>query len=341
MTGVPISTSSSPKNPPAVSPQGASHSHGVNTRPVASSKAVVTIESADAHGGGLSRDVSQFFDLVALEGPNISTEDIISSLRALRQNLSQSRARSEKRSIGIRQQQLDDRHEKNKEAIRAMAAKLRKASKKGLAGKILGWIGASVTLIAATIATVVTAGATAPLLAMAIVGMGMMVLQETGAMDKMVEGLGKGLSEMLKGMGVDAEKAKEIGGYLAVAVVAVALITANIIAAAASGGTASGELATTVLEVTRLVQQVMEASTLAAQGGVDIAAGVDRKDAADARAEQAGIQASLREIGHAQDVSGDDLKRISQFIQKIDEAIAKILAEISSGQDKLIQKMTV
>ena len=218
---------------------------------------------------------------------------------------------------------------------------LDKAEKKGLVGKILGWIGAAITLVAATIATVVTAGATAPLLAMAVVGVGMMVMQETGAMDKVMEGLTEGFADMLVEMGVDPEKAQEIGGYMAAAAVAVVIIAANIGATIASGGSNLGSVAQSVLQIIRIVQNVAEAATLATKGGVEIAAGIDTKNALEAQAEKQEIHGTITKLTEAQNMSINDLKRIAEYLKKLDESIAKILAEIAAGQEKIIQNMTI
>ncbi|MBC6444824.1 MAG: type III secretion system translocon subunit SctE [Alphaproteobacteria bacterium GM202ARS2] len=303
--------------------------------------ASLTVEAeADTQGNTLLSK-TDVFALVKLEGPNLSADEIIAGLRALRKTLSEVRSRAEKRIISVRQDKLEEQHQKNIEKANKIAKQMKKHDSKGLVSKILGWVGASIALIAATVATIATAGATAPLLVMAIVGMGMMTLEETGAMDKIMEGMTIGFSKMLEGMGVDADKAKMVGGYLAVGTIAVVLITANLVAAAMTGGANSGELATTILQVTRLIQEVTEATTLATKGGVDIAAGADQSSAIKARGEQSQVQAEIKENSQEQDQSLDDLKRIADFIKKIDEAIAKILAEIAEGQEKLVQHLAI
>ena len=303
--------------------------------------ASLTVEKTDSSQGNTLLSKTDVFALVKLEGPNLSADEIIAGLRALRKTLSEVRSRAEKRIISVRQDKLEEQHQKNIEKAKKIAKQLEKHDKKGLVSKILGWTGASIALIAATVATIATAGATTPLLVMAIVGMGMMTLEETGAMDKIMGGMTEGFAKMLEGMGVDSEKAKMVGGYLAVATIAVILITANVVAAAATGGANTGELATAILQVTRLIQEVTEASTLATKGGVDIAAGADQASATKTRGEQSEVQANIRENSQAQDQSLEDLKRIAAFIKKIDEAIAKILAEIAEGQEKLAQNLAI
>ena len=303
----------------------------------------LTIETVEGQGikAGGRLTLSEIFSLVELDSPTMSTNEIISSLRDLRRTLSVVRSEVEKQIVNDRQNRLEDQHQKNIEKAKKIQEQLDKAEKKGLVGKILGWIGAAITLVAATIATVVTAGATAPLLAMAVVGVGMMVMQETGAMDKVMEGLTEGFADMLVEMGVDADKAQEIGGYMAAAAVAVVIIAANIGATIASGGSNLGSVAQSVLQIIRIVQNVAEAATLATQGGVDIAAGIDTKNALEAQAEKQEIHSTITKLTEAQNMSINDLKRIAEYLKKLDESIAKILAEIAAGQEKIIQNMTI
>lgn len=139
-----------------------------------------------------------------------------------------------------------------KEAIK----KMDEASKSGLLGKIFGWIGAIVGLIAAVAATVLTGGALAGVaLTLAVVGIAMLVMEETGGMEK-----------LMTAMFGDNEKAKMA---FQIALMAVMLV-ASLATGGASLAKSMGDSVKIAANATRLatgISKVANASVETIQAG--------------------------------------------------------------------------
>jgi hypothetical protein len=149
---------------------------------------------------------------------------------------------------GVKNQKLTlesasaERLDKIKESIE----KMKESQKSGLLGKIFGWIGAIAGVIAAVAVSIVSFGAAAGVaLTLAAIGLTMMIMQESGAMDK-----------LMTAMFGDNEKAKmffQIG-------LMVAMLVASITATVLSGGAAAGKLAGDATKMLGMIAKVADVS---------------------------------------------------------------------------------
>jgi hypothetical protein len=129
-------------------------------------------------------------DTPVLDTPDISGKDgsdLTLALMELKAALGDLQINTAKEGVEANKLKMEQANAEKLDKIKECIEKMEKASKAGMFGKIFGWIGAVVGVVAAAIATVATGGAAAPALAVACLGLGMMILEETGAMEKIVD----------------------------------------------------------------------------------------------------------------------------------------------------------
>jgi len=251
--------------------------------------------------------------------------------------------------INIRKQDMAEANKKEAERIKEMLAKIEKSKTSGLFGKIFGWIGVALAVIGAAIATVATGGAAAPALALAIVGLGMMILQETGAMDKIVEGLAKNpallmlvfgpvagglLFGLIQG-GVIDEKQAQMAIQLTFAA---AMLVASIAGAVASGGAAATEM---VFKVIGMIGQIAGAAAQIGAGASGIATAAYSYQAAQLDADAKENQAWLAKL---QAMISEEMERLQKIIDTMHngvKATSDVLANIAQSNRSVISSMGV
>lgn len=172
------------------------------------------------------------------------------------------------------QKTIEARHAQERERIRQHDEQIQRArdaeKKTGCAGKILGWIGAAVGVVASVAAIVVGAlHGNVALIAGGVMGMMLTIDSIVGmttgfsVVGKAIEGLGKVIANALIAFGVPEDTAKQVGAIMAtvaviVAIVAVMMVTGNIAAAGRSvaGGVGTAKAAVdSTLTAARVVEQ--------------------------------------------------------------------------------------
>jgi len=315
---------------PSVATGATTGAAGVAIKPTTTTS---SLEVEQASGGNLKR--YSWFNLPKLESPTVSNESVMLELRNLQTILSSKELKADKTGITLHDEQIQSIHRKNIAEAKKIAAKLKKISKEGLWGKIIGWISNVVTLIASVIATVVTAGAAAPLLVSAILGTAMMIVQQTGGMKKIV----KGFVKMFEDCGMSKSKAERAGAITAAVTVAVVMIVSSIVSTVMSGGGDSAALAATIYQVTKIVNEVAGAGLMIAQGGIDISDGVDQYNVSEGKSDQQLHEADLKNLDFLRGISTSDVKRISGDFQKIEGFISNALQSQAQSQELSIRNM--
>ncbi|MDX3932432.1 MAG: type III secretion system translocon subunit SctE [Stenotrophomonas sp.] len=172
------------------------------------------------------------------------------------------------------QKTIEARHAQERERIRQHDEQIQRArdaeKKTGCAGKILGWIGAAVGVVASVAAIVVGAlHGNVALIAGGVMGMMLTIDSIVGmttgfsVVGKAIEGLGKVIANALIAFGVPEDTAKQVGAIMAtvaviVAIVAVMMVTGNIAAAGRSvaGGVGTAKAAVdSTLTAARVIEQ--------------------------------------------------------------------------------------
>lgn len=275
-----------------------------------------------------------------LDGPPlVDARSLTITMNSLMKTLEKTELTSQKKEVKASNDKAQAQHKKVIKKIKDNIEKAQKQKSMGLIGKILGWIGTIVAVIVGVVATIATGGSAWPLLAMSLVGLGTMILTETGAMNKIVEGIGKGFAQLLEDCGVPKDKAKEAGQYLAVATVIVVMVTANIVAAVASGGSNLSESAAMIFQVTRLIDSVVQASLTASQGGVDVAKAVYGSQATQDLADEASIKAKIKQLTSNRAQIITDMKRTQKLIQNTQDAVYDMLKSFHEGEEMTIEQM--
>lgn len=248
------------------------------------------------------------------------------------------------------QAQKDDMAAANKkeaERIKEMLAKIEKSKTSGLFGKIFGWIGAIIGVIGAAIATVATGGAAAPALAIACVGLGMMILQETGAMEKIVNFLAENpavlmvlfgpvagglLFGLIEGGVIDKDQAK-----MAIQITfAAAMLVASIAGMVATGGASATDA---VFKVIGLIGQIAGGVAQVGAGASGIAQSVYSYQAANLDADSKEMQAWLAKL---QAMLSEEMDRLQEVIDKLNSGVADvsdILTDIAESNRTVISHM--
>lgn len=172
------------------------------------------------------------------------------------------------------QKTIEARQAQERELIRQRDDQIQRArdaeKKTGCAGKILGWIGAAVGVVASVAAIVVGAlHGNVALIAGGVMGMMLTIDSIVGmttgfsVVGKAIEGLGKVIANALIAFGVPEDTAKQVGAIMAtvaviVAIVAVMMVTGNIAAAGRSvaGGVGTAKAAVdSTLTAARVIEQ--------------------------------------------------------------------------------------
>ncbi|HSI86703.1 MAG: type III secretion system translocon subunit SctE [Candidatus Methylacidiphilales bacterium] len=268
--------------------------------------------------------------------PNVQASDadsFVYMFMALQSKALDAQLNYSKTDIGVRMDKQkaanEDRIVKLKEAAEAASS----ASKGGLFGKIFGWIGVALSLVAALAATVVSGGAALPLLIGAVLGATVMVLGETGVMGKIVDALANAMSPPMS-----EEKAKMWAGIIVGVGTAVLMIGATM----ASGGLSSSALAGTVAQ--KIADMIKIAATIGS-GLAQVGKGASTITTAAYSFESANAQADAlqfsKTIAKLQAVIEDEMKRIEDILKKMDEGVAtmmQIFSDQASTKDFINQR---
>jgi hypothetical protein len=143
--------------------------------------------------------------------------DLAQLLLKLRTETDEKQLKAAVEFIKTNKSRLEGKHKERVKKILDAAKKAENAAKAGKAGKVFGWVCLAVTVVAAVAACVATGGlAVGPCIG-ALMSIGMMVMQETGGMDKIME-----LStDMFKAMGFGEPTAQILGAVLVTLIIVV------------------------------------------------------------------------------------------------------------------------
>ena len=332
-------------------------------------KTTQTAGSAGTGGGGNS--ITNGNGAPAIDGVtmNFSAEDMAAVLVALQSKTQEAQLNTAKEGITTNQKKMEDQNQRAQDKIKEWIKKCEEASAKEKAGGILGWfkkiftaVAAAFAVVAAAIATAATGGVAAPLLALAVLGLGSSVVDIASSVDKAMGGkgfdhvlqwmdpaslIGKGFGELAKAMGADEQQVAIVSATFAV-VATIALVAASV--ALTGGASVTGQISKTILTAARVGQAVAGVAgglTQAAKGGVDIAVAVDQNKADLLQADKKKIDAILAKLQKQMEDEREDVKKVlnemmegmnivSQMINSAGESRAQLTANLSSGKSQII-----
>ena len=161
---------------------------------------------------------------------NFSPEDMAATLLALQGKTQDLQMRTAKEGLQVSKKTMADQHKKSMEKLDKWIEKSKSAESKSKISKIFGWIGkiaavigTAISTIGLLVATPFTAGATAPLLALSIVGLvgssmalASAISQQAGGPALEIGGLiTKACTPLLKLMGVPEDKLESASRIMA------------------------------------------------------------------------------------------------------------------------------
>ncbi len=244
-----------------------------------------------------------------------------------------------KERIDIQKDTLATEHKDRAAKIKESLEKMDEAEKSRLANRIFGWIGAILAVAAAVVATVVTGGAAAGFaIAGAAIAVTSLILNETGAMDKMVEGLAKALEK--------AGMSKTSAQITAALLINIAIMAASV--GCSIGGMATGfaQMASTVSKVISETAKAIQTATSISNTAVGLgglAAGIANTcvsyNADMSQVDVTELAKIMAELQRRLDESQEELEAILQAIQNSLGQIAELLASETDTQTEIANQI--
>lgn len=238
-------------------------------------------------------------------------------------------------------------NEEDAKRIKESIDKLKKSINSGLIGKIFGWIGAIIGLIGAAIMTAATGGSAAPLLAIAVMGIVMMTLEESGAMEKIMEAMadnpalvmillgpvaGGIIFGLMESGAIDEDQFK-----MAVQItLAAVMLISSIVGAVASGG---ANVASVAAKVASMIAQIAGSLASVGSGAAGIASSVYSHDSSQIQADMMENKAWLAKL---QAILAEESERLEEILQRMNEGVSDIsdvLQDIAGSHNKIFNNM--
>lgn len=286
------------------------------------------IGPSTASGGGLG--------LPRLEEPKLDGSSLVTQLLALKSKLTENQLAGSRAEIEARRADNQQKFQDQLKALQDFVAKSAEARKSGEISKIFGWIAlglSAIAMVAASVATVLTAGATAPVVAGLVVGM--VALAATVTMTGLQES-GK-LEELMKGLNDDQKLGVTAGiqaTLLALTILSAVLSFGAGAGAAANAASETAKTAATVAQLVKSSAQVVGGVTSIGQGATQISSGVLQREASDAQADAQSIKAKLQK---AQSLIEDEMERIEKMLQEMDDSVTRVFSMMQSENATTVQ----
>ncbi len=286
------------------------------------------IGPSTASGGGLGQP--------QLEEPKGDGASLVTQLLELKSKLTENQLAGSRADIEARRADNQQRFQDQLKALQDFAAKAAEARKSGEIGKIFSWIAlglSAIAMVAAAVATVLTAGATAPVVAGLVVGMVALAatvtvtgLQESGKMEELM----KGLNDDQK-IGVTAGIQATL---LALTILSAVLSFGAGAGAAANAVSETARTAATAAQIVKSTAQVAGGVTALGQGATQISSGVLQHEASEAQADAQSIRAALQK---AQSLIEEEMARIEAILQDMDDSVTRVFSMMQSGNATAVQ----
>ncbi len=220
--------------------------------------------------------------------------------------------------ISQHRKMMESKHNKTISDLQESQKKQEESKTANIVTEALTWIAFALAMILAVVTAIVSFGAgSAAVGAVALIGAAIAVtvtvLNETGAMDKISDALGKVFEDVLVACGVPKEDAKKAGKLIAQIVIAVLIIAIEIALAVFSGGASMEEAAEEITSV--VAQRATKVALKAIQIGHATAAAVDIGSASSGMA--SGIM-----LGQAELLTADAMKE-KGIVKKLEAALER------------------
>ena len=234
--------------------------------------------------------------------------------------------------INLLKDSLKTEHDDRAKKIQKSLDDMQKAAETQKVNKAFGWIMAGLAVVAAVVACVATGGIAVGAVVAAGIALTCQILDATGVMDKVTEGLTKGLRDL----GLPKEAA-QIVAQLAITAVILGLTIA-------SGGI--GGIGTAISDTVRAIVEVAKPAVQIATALVGIGAtisttvgAVQNYQAGLSHADVTETEKFLTAIRKKIEDSQDELQQILDAIQSCVGQLADLLASATNTGDEIAQKI--
>ena len=264
---------------------------------------------------------------------------------------------------------LDAEHTETMKKISESIEKAEKAQKASKWQKILGWLGAVVACVVAVAVTVVSGGAAAAFaIAGAAMAVGTMVMDETGATDKLIKAMAKSMEKTFNLSSAEAQAwAAGVWGGIMLATSVILSITGGGIASAAAKsaqvanagakavqagaqvaesaskiGSIMSRLRTILKPFAELVlksQVAINLGSAAVQTSVGTTNSVFAYQASEASAKVKDIEAFLNELQQLIEQQGDDLENVLSKLSDSFDALFNVMESATDTQNKILMEL--
>ena len=239
-----------------------------------------------------------------------------------------------KSRIEMQKATLDTEHKGRMKEIDESIKKMKDAEKSALVNRIFGWIGAVLAIAAAAVLTVVTGGLAAGFaIAGAAIAVTSLVLNETGAMDKIIEKLAEHLQEEYGMSKSEAQLAASLIVNLSIMAVSLGCSIGGMVSGFTAAANGIMKLSESALSVARSVQTGITIANTAVSAGALAAGGVNTaltKRSEDAKADLMELEKFITMLQQQLDESEEELQ---QLLQMIESALGKVAELIGSSTD--------
>ena len=278
----------------------------------------------------------------AFPGPRLklSKDELMAMIQKLMIANLEQQSKTQTLSTKITRAQLQSLSKSNIAKFKEVADKTKQSNTGSIVAQVFGWIAAAITVVASIALAAISFGAGSALVgcalvAAAIITVSVMVLTQTGAMEKLTNALAQPIASMFESMGMDSKVAKLVSKIVSQIIVAVVILAIDIGIAIISGG-AGAEKA-----ISSLMQKIVKIATITAKIAQGAAA-VAQAGGASAEVASASFKYEA-DIGEAALTSDKAfLAKLRLILQQEQDTLRELIEKISSSyvrMDSMIKDM--
>lgn len=221
---------------------------------------------------------------------------------------------------------LENEYEHRKAEIQETLDKMDAAERTRKANKIFGWLMAAIAVVVAVVACVATGGIATGAVIGAVIALGCQVLNETGAMEKITDGL----ADCLQNMGM-SKQAAQIVAQVAIS----AVILAASLGSGFAGASALAEVAKEVATAIKVATTVIGLASL----GTSAAGVYQNYKSSTAQADLTETEKFLTQLQQRLKESEEELKRILEMLQNAIAQVADLLSSATDTSSQIAQNI--
>jgi len=246
--------------------------------------------------------------------------------------------------IELQKSNLDVEHKERMKDIDESIKKMKDAEKAAKVSRIFGWIGAVLAVAAAVALTLVTGGVAAGFaIAGAVIAVSSLVLNETGAMDKITEAIVDKLMEANPNMSrSDAMLKASLIVNLTIMGLSIGCSVGGMVSGIASAANGVLKLSKTAIDVAKTVQNAVTITSTGVAVGALAAGGANTyftHRSENAKADVTELEKFITMLQQRLDESQEELQILLQQIESGIGKIAELIASATDTSEEIAQKL--